>query len=336
MRGTSPDGTKLILCGASRDFAIYDLTAGKVTQSLTAQESIYDASYSPDGTLLAIAEWRDGFTLRDASSLQVLDRFKGSGGLGAWQPRFRPDGKRLTLYSWWHSKKQFWSYDLATRKEIGWPAYEQVDQPTSSVRERFGKAGDYLLSVERERKKEGGRATGFRVWVTDPQNGKIVNKLELQNKDHFQYDISPDGRRAIILQPGELARVVDLETGKSVADLDGHENWVACAAFSPDGRFIVTASGDAARRYGGSLTKKRAPRDASNHVILHDAETGHSVAVLGHRDVKRSYYKIGFSRDSRYIHATTDDKEVIVWGRLPSIPWRTDPLPNYDEKYDRQ
>jgi WD domain, G-beta repeat len=43
----------------------------------------------------------------------------------------------------------------------------------------------------------------------------------------------------------KTARVWDAATGQPIGEpLKGHENWVMSAAFSPDGRLIVTASPD--------------------------------------------------------------------------------------------
>ena len=40
------------------------------------------------------------------------------------------------------------------------------------------------------------------------------------------------------------ARIWDLETGKTLFELRGHSDWVVPVAFSPDGRWLVTGSGD--------------------------------------------------------------------------------------------
>lgn len=46
----------------------------------------------------------------------------------------------------------------------------------------------------------------------------------------------------------DTARIWDVATGATVMTLRGHENDVAFAAFSPDGRRIVTASWDSTAR----------------------------------------------------------------------------------------
>jgi len=44
-----------------------------------------------------------------------------------------------------------------------------------------------------------------------------------------------------------MARIWDPATGQEARTLGGHTGWVYSAAYSPDGRQIVTAGGDGAR-----------------------------------------------------------------------------------------
>ena len=74
--------------------------------------------------------------------------------------------------------------------------------------------------------------------------------------------------------------------------LKGHAAPVECAAFSPDGRRIVTASNDKTAR-------------------IWDAETGQQIMVLsGHSDVVE---KVAFSPDGRRIVTSSDDKTARIW-----------------------
>jgi WD40 repeat protein len=114
---------------------------------------------------------------------------------------------------------------------------------------------------------------------------------------------SPDGTRIVTAtdeskwkyDPGhrdKTARIWDAATAKEIAVLRGHDNWVASAAFSPDGSRIVTASGDKTAR-------------------IWDAATAKEIVVLrGHQDAVES---AAFSPDGKRIVTTSRDYTARIW-----------------------
>ena len=93
------------------------------------------------------------------------------------------------------------------------------------------------------------------------------------------------------------ARIWDAATGKQNAPLEGHTYWVLSAAFSPDGRRIVTASADHSAR-------------------IWDAATGKQVAALeGHTGIVRS---AAFSPDGQRIVTASEDNIARIWDVLRS------------------
>src|SRR5262245_4819065 len=79
----TPDGRQLVIAGHSTFLFIYDLPTGKVVHKLNTEETIQDAAVSPDGKLLATAEWRHGVKVRDLRTMEVLRTVKGTAGLSA-------------------------------------------------------------------------------------------------------------------------------------------------------------------------------------------------------------------------------------------------------------
>jgi hypothetical protein len=95
------------------------------------------------------------------------------------------------------------------------------------------------------------------------------------------------------------ARIWDAATGKQIAPLEGHTNWVLSAAFSPDGARIVTASFD-------------------NTARIWDAATGKQIAPLeGHTNRVLS---AAFSPDGARIVTASSDNTARIWDVSRSIP----------------
>ena len=129
------------------------------------------------------------------------------------------------------------------------------------------------------------------VW--DAVTGRDV--LAIEGRKDFELlsiTFSPDGQRLLTCggKPAEGkgtggAQVWDSATGQKLLDLEGHNYCVWSAAFSPDGKRIVTGAGDWA--YGPGEAK------------VWDAATGQELLTLqGHSNGVRS---VAFSPDSKRI-----------------------------------
>jgi hypothetical protein len=56
--------------------------------------------------------------------------------------------------------------------------------------------------------------------------------------------VTPDGRRVISASGDRTLKVWDLDSGRALAALEGHADWVKACAVTPDGRRVVSASLD--------------------------------------------------------------------------------------------
>jgi WD40 repeat protein len=87
-------------------------------------------------------------------------------------------------------------------------------------------------------------------------------------------------------------RVWDASTGEELKELKGHTDWVRSVAFSPDGKHIVSGSGD-------------------NSVRVWDASTGDKLKELkGHTNQVTS---VAFSPDGKHIVSGLYDNSTWVW-----------------------
>lgn len=124
---------------------------------------------------------------------------------------------------------------------------------------------------------------------------KVVDGDERSAKiRHFA--ISPDRKQIAGGGASEVAIVQDVETGKQVAVMQGHEHSLHSVTFSPDGWRLLTASSDGTAR-------------------LWDARTGGLVAVLkGHAGAVLS---AAFSPDGRQVVTASMDGTARVWRIFP-------------------
>ncbi len=106
---------------------------------------------------------------------------------------------------------------------------------------------------------------------------------------------SPDGK---VLAAGgyRQVRLVDPASGKVIATLGGHANYVRSLAFSPDGKLLAAAGG---------------PPQIGGEIKIWDVHTRELVKTIeGHKDC---IYSIAWSPDGKLIASGSYDKMVKLW-----------------------
>jgi serine/threonine protein kinase len=139
-----------------------------------------------------------------------------------------------------------------------------------------------------------------RLW--DPAAGRLLRELPYRGRQEFRLATSPDGKTLLVASvPGAetsppAADLLDLATGKRLGVPLVHERLIQSVAFSPDGKWVLTACEDRTAR-------------------LWDAATGKPVGQpLRHRgrvNVAR------FSPDGRTI-LTASERVVSLWSAPPN------------------
>ena len=107
-------------------------------------------------------------------------------------------------------------------------------------------------------------------------------------------EFSFDGHYVLTTSDDGLAKLWDVGSQKALKDFGGGQDRVSYAAFSPDGKYIVTASANGAQ--------------------IWDTTTGDKLHTLqGHKDIVNT---AAFSPDSKLVATAGYDKTVMVWNAL--------------------
>jgi hypothetical protein len=117
--------------------------------------------------------------------------------------------------------------------------------------------------------------------------------------------LSPAGHPvALSASPDGTLSLWDVSTGQRLRQIPGPRDAVGCAAFTPDGRTIVTGSASA-------TTRDVPPGEADPVVRLWDAESGKEVrAFEGHRAAVRA---VAIAPTGRRVLSASDDGTTRLW-----------------------
>jgi len=256
-----------------------------------------DATFSPDGTRVAIAAGTNLTQIWNAETGQPTGAplITKSEGLAA---RFSPDGAALlTLTS--GSAVQLW--ETQTGKLRG--ELSHLAKIRAAV---FSHDGGLIATASSD-----GTA---RVW--DGRTGQPLSQPLAHGKDVFTARFSPDGRIVLTGSADRMARLWDAGNGQLIAEpLEHGGGSVWDARFSPDGRRIVTMCSDrAARVWERQSTNKPSGQSARWTVVAlmrHEADLTTAV----------------FSSNGRRVLTASADRTARIWnaqtGQLtPGLPHR--------------
>jgi len=251
------------------------------------EDNVTNAAFSPDGRSIVTSSY-DGtariWDARTGSQIQVLRGHEGA----LWHAEFSPNGVQVLTTS---TDKTARIWEVESGKEL---AILQGHQD-AVLDAAFGPAGYRVVTASVD-------ATA-RLW--DAGTGEQLDIFIGHEEAICCIDFSPDGKSVVTASNWDgTARLWDIETGEAVAvftDLPRRmsipaENSVL-AAFSPDGRTIITSATDNTVRLWKA--KDGTPTFPQAQMIL----KGH-VGLVNHA---------AFSSDGRLIITGSADNTARVW-----------------------
>jgi WD40 repeat protein len=265
----SPDGKRLLAAHKESEAIVWDVGAPQRPPVLFKRHTnqIAVGAFSPDGQRIVTGD-HDGsiFLWRADSGKVIADLHGGHGSLDA--VAFSPDGSRVALVV--YGRKEIEIRNARTGRHLF--DLEGHDRPATSV--QFSADGTLILA-----------AFGDCWYLADSQTGKLRQQVAAGAGGDLELArLSPDGRLVVTARAVQ-AQLWDAQTGSLIAGLD-HKAAIASAAFSPDGRRLLTASWDEMAR-------------------LWDAKTGARLATFhGHTDRLKS---AAFSPDGSFFLTASED-----------------------------
>ena len=273
----SPDGTRLV-AALDRELRFYDLTTGaQVLRAPVSGDIVHHVAFSPDGRLVSAGCFDKSVCVTEAETGRVLWR-NSEFSARVFRARFSPDGQRVAASSEDGSIRIFEAltgrlvfspmrhegevteitfspdsrhlasasvdatarvWDLATGGQVGAP-FVHLGTVWSV---EFSPDGRRLLTASTDRTAQ--------IW--DVASGARLGATIRADQALRGATWNADGRQVLIYTLNG-ARVYAADTGRPLTQLMRHSERVVMATFSPDGRWIGTASDDQTARVWEAAT----------------------------------------------------------------------------------
>jgi RNA polymerase sigma factor (sigma-70 family) len=226
----APDGKSLAVIRSDHSVHVIELPTGR--DRALPEVPLQPAStlaFSPDSKLLAVGSTGDTIVLYDTSTWQERDRL-AENALPTLDLAFSPDGSKLAIL---HGSlpnvepfvRDVEVWQVGTKEHVTLPRHEATMMA-------FTPDGAALVTSDRR--------DVIHFW--DPSDGKLRHEMgDDQSLGRLlRLVFSPDGKSIVVALKDRSVQIRDTATGKVLATL-GNRRWpVVDAAFSRDGRLLVT------------------------------------------------------------------------------------------------
>lgn len=281
----SPDGSKLLtvstdasqLWESAYTFHLWEIDSGRRVATVRPPKGREVVAYLPDGPRAAAAFQDGAIRIWDMETGAPLADLRNDEDRDVSDLAFSPDGARIVSGE---NGGLIRIWDVNSRREVlTYRAHTQEEKWNRRISEIvISPNGLWVLS-------RSGRQ--YRLWRID--NGREVSMLPKAAMPVFSHD-----SRFLLAfnRDDNTIGLWEIEKETQVSIFCGHEKWVNCAAFSADGRQIITGSDD-------------------QTVRLWEVGTGNQVRILrGHRDAVEC---VAFSPDARRALSGSNDGTVRLW-----------------------
>lgn len=187
---------------------------------------IVSLACTPNGKTIATGTNGGMIVLRNAHSLQEIQRFRAHAGI-VWSLAFSHDG-RLLASSTENGEAKLWDADSGREITV-------LRGHTYNARSLAFSPDDRLLATI-------GEEGGIRVWDVATRCERTM--LRKEGTKVFSVGFSPDGQTMTVGEGDGTISLFDVATGTKRASLHGHRRPALFTTFSPDGTTLATGGLD--------------------------------------------------------------------------------------------
>ena len=261
--GFSSDGTRIVTTGTS-SIRLWDAATGDALDRFDDQGAVLFAALSPDNKMLAYGGQRRVLVIRNLESGERVEQPMNTLVLSG---AFSPAGDLLLASS--ENSSLLWNVRNAAMIRSG---------------DRIGRIDAHSFSD---------RLVAMGSEVLETPRLDLVAKLPgTGGNDIMLSAVSADGDRVLTLVTANNDARVWSRSGRLLSILEGHTDSVLSAAFTPDGRRVVTASQDGTARVW----------DLRPDLSLDSVATGTGPIAM-----------VAVSPDGQRIVAVGEDEAAVVW-----------------------
>ena len=286
----SPDGKYIISASADNKVIVWNAETGQLVRTIDGHKK---AIFSPDGKF--IASIINGFAVRlwDVELGKVVFIHEETSNF-LKLISISPDEKYIASVSNNNTIK-IWD------NEIGYTSLVLTDHVQDITSLKFSPDGKRIISASGDSFSDESI-----LIIHDTKTGEIiqsfkghvdkVNSIAYSRCGRYLASASGDSFGLIISSNDFTIRIWDIISGKEIHVLRGHNSIINSVDFSPDNKYIVSASGD---------------EFEDNSIRIWEVNSGKQIQTL--RGHTKKVNSVVFSPDGRRIASSSDDYTIKVW-----------------------